>query len=342
MSKHIDFDFYMRMLSIDSTSGSERPLARFLASELACQGCRVSEYASADAPDAPANLLLAWGEPRIVYCAHLDTVPPYIAPSAQTLPDGDILVRGRGACDAKGQIWAMAAACCQLADEGHSDMALLLLHGEETGSYGAKEMSQRIAAEYLVVGEPTDNCMALASKGTKSFRVTLRGTACHSGYPQHGRSAIEEFVDLMLKLRSIDWPVDPVLGPTTYNVGELRSDNPQNILSPQATCRIYFRTTFASDAFVTDTMASLAGDSITVEALGGDTPSRYLTLPGIDTCVVAFGSDAPQLHRFDKKMLCGPGSILVAHTPREEVLWSQLLKARDQYVRIHELCCAKQ
>lgn len=343
MSQYIDFDFLMRMLSIESTSGSERALADFLARELSALGCSVSTFATTDRPGSPASLLARWDQPSIIYCTHLDTVPPYIAPATEHLPDGDTLIRGRGACDAKGQIWAMAAACAELASQGCRDMGLLLLHGEETGSYGAKEMDPRVSAPYLVVGEPTDNCMATASKGTKSFRVTIKGKSCHSGYPQHGHSAVSHFVTLMDRLRSIEWPVDPELGDTTYNVGQLRSDNPQNILSPELTCRIYFRTTFASDALVTATMASLAGANVSIEALGGDQPSRYLTLPGFDTCVVAFGSDAPQLSGFSRKMLCGPGSILVAHTPDEHVLWSQLTKARDQYVRIYrELCSIKQ
>lgn len=343
MHKYNSFDFFMRMLSIESTSGSERALADFLARELSPLGCSVSVHESNSQPGAPASLLLRWDEPRIVYCTHLDTVPPYIPPVAERLADGDTVISGRGSCDAKGQIWSMAAACALLAAEGRRDMALLLLHGEETGSYGAKEMDDKISAEYLVVGEPTDNCMALASKGTKSFRVTIRGKACHSGYPQYGHSAVDGFVGLMNRLRDTQWPVDPVLGPTTYNVGQLRSDNPQNILSPELSCRIYFRTTFASDALVSAFMASLATDSVSIEALGGDQPSRYLTLPGFDTCVVAFGSDAPQLHHFGHKVLCGPGSILVAHTSREQVLWSQLTTARDQYVRMyHRLFDIKQ
>ena len=321
--------FFREILSIDSTSGSERRLAEWLLSHVAAPRAEAME-----AGDGTLNLLFSWGEPRVVFCTHMDTVPPYIAPSEK----GGV-VSGRGSCDAKGQIFAMYGACRRLAAAGRSGFGLLLLSGEETGSFGAKAFAKTaFRAPYLVIGEPTDNCMVSASKGTRSFDLHFTGKAFHSGYPECGRSAVEMFVAFMNRLHAEAFPVDPLLGETTFNVGLLRSDNPQNILSPALDCRLYFRTTFASAAGVDAFMSACAGPELTVSARGGDEPAEYHTLPGFRTKTVSFGSDAPHLTNFARRMICGPGSIKVAHRDDECVSLREIDEAIEIYMKIYESC----
>lgn len=365
-------DFFIEMLDIESTSGRERGFADFLAKRMAAPGRRVETFEvpemAQDCPEGcgiPVNLMVSWGEPKVVFCTHLDTVPPYIAPSVEVMEDGDMKIKGRGSCDAKGQIFAMWEACLELERRDCTDFALLLLAGEETGSFGAKAFSgSAVAADdkVVIVGEPTDNHMTSASKGTKSFEVKFKGEAFHSGYPQYGRSAVEMFGDFMNALRSIVFPADEVLGDTTWNIGRLVSDNPQNILSDSLSCRVYFRTTFESDQMVCNVMKNMAGPDarlrfgrgraqdgsdmvakevapwqkcMSVKAFGGDTPTVYQTLEGFPTKPVAFGSDAPQLKCFGRKILCGPGSILVAHRDEEHIMLSDLKAAAASYVRMY-------
>ena len=205
--------------------------------------------------------------------------------------------------------------------------------------------------------------MASAAKGTKAFEVTFEGKAFHSGYPEYGVSAIELFNDFVNALRSIRFPMDDVLGETTWNIGKLSSDNPQNILSEKLTCRVYFRTTFESDEMVCNVMKNMAGEdarlrfgrprvqdgsdivakdvapwqrAMNVVALGGDTPSKYEVFDDFPSKPVAFGSDAPQLTNFKRKILCGPGSILVAHRPEEHILMSDLETAISNYISLFE------
>ena len=364
-------EFFLEMLGIESTSGRERALADFLAERMAGEGRHVemTEVPSmaGDCPegcDVPVNLFVRWGEPKVVFCTHLDTVPPYIAPLVEDCADGDVKISGRGSCDAKGQIFSMWEACLELERRGCTDFGLLLLAGEETGSFGAKAFSSELPSDAVViVGEPTDNHMTTASKGTKSFEVSFQGEPFHSGYPQYGRSAVEMFNDFVNALRSIVFPKDELLGETTWNIGRLISDNPQNILSENLTCRVYFRTTFESDEMVCNVMKNMAGPDaklrfgrrrvqdgsdivakelapwqkyMTVKAFGGDTPTKYEVLEGFPSKPVAFGSDAPQLKSFGRKILCGPGSILVAHRPEEYILLSDIEVASAAYVRMYE------
>ena len=330
----MDFQFFQELLSIDSTSGKERKVAEWLAERLP------GMFPAANRPvlraeevgDGTLNLLLTWGTPRIVFCSHLDTVPPYIYPS---FPE-ETVIKGRGSCDAKGQVFAIVEACKRLAVEGKTDFGMLLLAGEETGSWGAKAFAKTdFRAEYLVVGEPTDNCMVSASKGTKSFDLKFTGEPFHSGYPEHGVSAVDLFVDFVNALKAKDFGMDPVLGETTWNIGLLKSDNPQNILSPELTCRIYFRTTFVSDEAVSKWMEEAQSDRLAVTARGGDTPARYWTVEGLPSKSVAFGSDAPHLKNFTHKAICGPGSITVAHRDDEHVRVADLETAVEQYLVLY-------
>ena len=391
----MDYTFFYELLSIDSTSGKERKVAEWLAGRLPGMfpaanqpSLRIDEVG-----DGTLNLLLTWGTPRIVFCTHLDTVPPYIPPTfperwpvaaghdestSSVIPGGSSsvipgstrnlpeVIRGRGSCDAKGQVFAMVTACQRLAEQGSSDFGLLLLAGEETGSWGAKAFAKtEFKADYLVVGEPTDNCMVSASKGTKSFDLKFTGVPFHSGYPQYGVSAVDLFVDFVNALKAKDFSVDPVLGETTWNIGLVHSDNPQNILSPELTCRLYFRTTFVSDEAVCQWMEDAPGlitrwpvaaghdesasvtpgltssvipgltRNLTVTPRGGDTPARYWTVEGLPAKAVAFGSDAPHLTGFAHKAICGPGSITVAHRDDEQVRVADLETAVEQYMTLY-------
>ena len=424
----MDFQFFHELLSFDSTSGKEWEVAEWLIRRLPdlFPPSNRPDIRAEEVGDDTINLLLTWGEPKLVFCSHLDTVPPYIAPTfpkgvehdspqdsfaplgmtkemslgmtdalslgttpschseevedrrknltpgetSSVIPNevppvipglispvipgltGNLLdiIAGRGTCDAKGQVFAMVTACQKLAEEGCTDFGLLLLAGEETGSWGAKAFAKTgFKADYLVVGEPTDNCMVSASKGTKSYDLKFTGVPFHSGYPEHGVSAVDLFVDFVNRLREQDFGIDPVLGETTWNIGLLKSDNPQNILSPELTCRLYFRTTFVSDEAVTawmdkapDVIPGLTSPvipgltgNLTVTPRGGDTPARYWTVPGLPTKCVAFGSDAPHLKNFKHKAICGPGSINVAHRDDEHVLVADLETAVEQYIALY-------
>ena len=319
----MNWELFHKLLSFDSTSGKEREVASWLLENLDAPSRQAMEVG-----DGTLNLLLSWGTPQVVFCTHMDTVPPYIEPTLEKE-----IVKGRGSCDAKGQIFAMYTACKELEASGCTNFGLLLLAGEETGSWGAKAFSKTgFEAPFLIVGEPTENKMVSASKGTLSYDLKFTGKAFHSGYPQYGVSAVDLFNDFYNKLKAVDWGLDPELGETTWNIGLLHSDNPQNILAPELTCRLYFRTTFVSHQAVQEWMAAAAP---VTDFRGGDTPAHYVTLPGFASAPVAFGSDAPHLTGFGHKIICGPGSIRYAHRPDEHIEVKDLEEAVDLYVKMY-------
>ena len=339
----MDWTFFEQLLSFDSTSGTERSVAEWLETCIPALSPenRRPQVQRFEVGDGTLNLLFSWGVPQVVFCTHMDTVPPYLPPVFE-----EDRICGRGSCDAKGQLFAMLSACLRLAGEGRDGFALLLLSGEETGSFGAKAFARTaFTAPFLIIGEPTDGKMVSASKGTKSFDLRFAGEAFHSGYPELGRSAVEAFLQFANELKAKDFGIDPELGETTWNIGLVKSDNPQNILSAELTCRLYFRTTFVSDAAVSAWMEEASsrmgelphgGAVLTVSPRGGDTPAKYLTLKGFPSAPAAFGSDAPHLRNFREKAIFGPGTIRVAHRSDEHILRKDLEEAVIRYIEIYK------
>jgi acetylornithine deacetylase/succinyl-diaminopimelate desuccinylase-like protein len=110
----------------------------------------------------------------------------------------------------------------------------------------------------------------------------------------------------------------------------------KNIAGPQAKLRFGKRKVQDGSDIVAKDVAPWQ-KAMSVKAYGGDTPSRFEVLEGFPSKPVAFGSDAPQLKCFHHKILCGPGSILVAHKDDEHVSLSDLETAAGNYVKMYEI-----
>ncbi|HYE86436.1 MAG TPA: M20/M25/M40 family metallo-hydrolase, partial [Vicinamibacterales bacterium] len=178
------------------------------------------------------------GEPEVVFSTHFDCVPPFFPSRVE---DGKLF--GRGACDAKGILAAQIAAAERLRAKGETRIGLVFVAGEERGSDGAKA-ANKIGSKtrYLINGEPTDLRLGAATRGCYRVRLTAKGKAAHSGYPELGESAIEKLLDCLVGLRSADWPADPLLGRTHYTVGLISGGVAPNVIPPNAEAEVFFRT----------------------------------------------------------------------------------------------------
>ena len=142
--------------------------------------------------------------PDVVLSTHMDTVPPFF-PSRED----DQYIYGRGSSDAKGIIAAQMAAAERLRAMGVR-VGLLFLVGEEHGSHGAQVANlQPKGSRFLINGEPTDNRLALASKGVLNAVIRARGKMAHSAYPELGDSAIHKLVSVLERLLHMPLPTDP-------------------------------------------------------------------------------------------------------------------------------------
>jgi hypothetical protein len=221
--------FTRELVDIESISGNEGQVGDFLCAELAKLG-----FYSEKLPieGQRSNVWASWPEeprPALVFSTHMDTVPPHILSS-----EDDYRVYGRGSCDAKGIIAAQTSAAQRLRNEGIR-VGLLFLVGEERDSLGAKVANrQPRGAKFMVNGEPTENRVAIASKGSLRAEVVARGKMAHSAYPELGESAIDKLIQALARLRVMKLPTNPEVGPCTLNIGLIEGGRAPNVIPDHA------------------------------------------------------------------------------------------------------------
>ncbi|HEY7445788.1 MAG TPA: M20/M25/M40 family metallo-hydrolase [Vicinamibacterales bacterium] len=319
------------LIDIDSTTGREAAVSRWVSDELRRRGWDVFEQ---PVDTDRFNILATIDPPDVVFSTHVDCVPPFF-PSRQ---EGD-LVYGRGACDAKGCVASQIVAAERLRAAGHRRIGLLFVVGEERGSDGAKLANTlEGGSRFLVNGEPTDNRLGVATRGVLRVRLTAQGRASHSSYPELGESAIEKLVDALVQLRTLDMPDDPVMGRTHYAVGLISGGVAPNVVPPFADAEVVFRTVGQVDQLKTS-LSSLE-PLVTWEEIVEVPPVTMTRVPGFETAAFPYTTDIPFLDRWGQPLLLGAGSILVAHSDEEHVRIPDLHRAADQYVELAKFLSA--
>ena len=318
-----------RVVEIPSVSGEEAAVARFVAEQLRARGYVVELFDAA--PGRPNVLATTDQPPRAVLSTHLDTVPPPLP-----VAERDGVLFGRGACDAKGILAAQIAAAERLRADGVGTVGLLFVVDEELGSAGARAANAHPRARecrWLIAGEPTDNKLAAGSKGSLRLSLHVAGVPAHSAYPEHGRSAIDQLLDVLADLRRVAWPADPFFGETTVNVGVIAGGTRPNVVAGAARADLQIR--LVTDAAPVQRLLERAvAGRARIEYLSAVPPLRLATVPGFETCVVRFTTDIPNLTNWGTPLLFGPGSILDAHTDHERVALADLAAGADAYVRL--------
>jgi acetylornithine deacetylase len=314
-------------MNIPSTSGEEEAVGFWLRDYLKSLGWTVELQKVSD----HQNNVIAWvnDTPRVWFSTHMDTVPPFIPPT-----EDDDKIYGRGACDAKGIIAAQIIAAEQLRAEGVTDIGLLYDVEEERSSTGAREANEHPLAakcEYMINGEPTDNDLAIGSKGSFRLKIKTTGKAAHSAYPEIGDSAIEKLLDILEDVRHTKFPDDEFFGETTVNVGTLEGGVALNVIAPRAEAGLLIRLTTKREP-IEHALEELIRGRGEIEVLSCSEPVKMLPVEGFKQKTVRFTTDIPYLTNWGQPLLLGPGSILVAHTKDEFVLKKDLEQAVRLYV----------
>jgi acetylornithine deacetylase len=322
-------DLTRKLVDIPSVTGDEKCVGEFLASYLADLGYRVAKQEVTK--DRFNVFATTETSPRVVLSTHMDTVPPHISST-----EDEERVYGRGACDAKGIIAAQIFAAERLRRDGVEEIGLLFTVDEEQGSLGAQfanRLKLERPPEFLINGEPTDNKLASATKGSLRLNLQTKGRAAHSAYPEQGESAIEKLLDVLESIRECAWPTDKLLGPTTCNIGVIGGGTRPNVVPDAASAQLQFRLVSGAEPVRKILEAALA-ERAEVEYLSEHEPIHLYTRAGFEQCVVRFTTDIPYLSNWGKPLLVGPGSILSAHTEHEYVDKRELNEAIDIYARL--------
>lgn len=323
------FELTKTLIDIPSVSDGELEVGFFLRDHLESLGWTIE----LQAVSGDQNNVIAYlnDTPRVFFSTHMDTVPPHIPASEDAEK-----IYGRGACDAKGIIASQIFAAESLRKQGVEDIGLLFTVDEEQGSSGARAANLHpIAAkcEYMINGEPTDNDLAIGSKGSLRLFVKTEGRAAHSAYPEEGESAIEKLLDVLQDVRRAEFPADEFFGETTCNIGLIGGGLKTNIVPPEAEAGLHFRLV-TDEKPVLEALEKAVDDRGDIEVLSVARPVKMLAVEGFRQKVVRFTTDIPHLPNWGQPLLLGAGSILVAHTRDEFVLKRDLQEAVELYAEL--------
>jgi acetylornithine deacetylase len=325
------FELTRALVDIESTTGQEENVGDYLFAHLSARtALHNGQIERIPAEPDRDNILACWGEPVVTLSTHMDTVPPFFG----SHEDGDF-IGGRGSCDAKGIIAAMIAAAEKLLATGMHNFGLLFVVGEERNSAGARAAAATPrGSRFLINGEPTENRIALGSKGALRYEITTHGKLAHSAYPELGHSAIHALLEVLQDIRQIPLPYDELLGRSTLNIGTIDGGRAPNVVADLAEAEIMFRTVGDAARIREGVSAAVAGRAEAREVL--HTPAVQLSkFDGLPTTIVAFTTDIPTFDgAWGQPFLIGPGSIHVAHTAEEHISKRELSDAVDIYARM--------
>ncbi len=323
------FSLARKLIDIESITGNEAGVGQavydLLAQRTAKYGGTVERI---EVEPNRFNVLAIFGTtPTVTLTTHLDTVPPFF-PSRED----DEFIWGRGACDVKGIIAAMVTAADWLLEEGVREFGLMFVVGEERNSAGAYFAGKNPrGSKFLINGEPTENKLALGSKGAHRFEIVAKGRMAHSAYPELGDSAINKLLDALERIRRIELETDEMLGPSTINIGIIEGGRAPNVIADAAKAELLIRLVDQGDSTYERVLAA-AGSEVEAKEVLRIPAMHFGRLPGFATMVAAYTTDIPAFGgAWGQPYLLGPGTIHVAHTSEERVPKGQLVEAVEIY-----------
>src|SRR6266446_3199312 len=271
---------------------------------------------------------------------------------------------GRGSADMKGFIALVLALVPEMTRRRLKvPLHLAFTHDEETGCFGAPALigglPTGIARPLLaIIGEPTSMQIANAQKGCSFFRTRIVGHEGHSSAPDRGVNAISAAAEIIAEIGRLhaearrrarpDSGFDPPH--TTLSVGTIAGGTAVNIIARECTFDWDLRTLPDEDAtelkalidrfIATDLLprmragydgAAVETDTIVavpplVPVKGSPAEALARRLTGANTTTtVSFASEAGLYQQAGiPAIVCGPGSIDVAHKPDEYITRAEL------------------
>lgn len=357
-----------RLIGFNTTSSLPNgPIVDFLADYLERPGVEIIRHTC----DEPGKTnLIVWAGPRdardgegLVLSGHLDTVPATESswesdPFTLTERDGNLY--GRGTADMKAFV-AIAAVALSGVEPGRLDapLVLALTCDEEIGTLGAAALARtwpsgRPFPRAAVIGEPTSLKVVRMHKGHTKLRITVTGTAAHSGYPHLGDNAIEAAATAVNRLAALRCELEgergehsPHFGEVPYvslNVATIRGGSAINVVPDHCEIELGLRPLpgFDIDALTARVAAtiddiptaSLSTISGTPPMFASEDSAIHRSLVSImdqrETVAVSFATDAGWLQAMGMDtVLFGPGAIEVAHRPNEFVPADDIPRARE-------------
>jgi len=285
------------------------------------------------------------------------------------LTEHDGRLHGRGSADMKGFIALVLALVPEMASRALAvPLHLAFTHDEETGCFGAPALIAALPTGMArpliaIVGEPTSMQIANAQKGCSFFRTRIIGHEGHSSAPDRGVSAISAAAEIIAEIgrlhaeaRSRARPESGFDPPhTTLSVGTIAGGTAVNIIARECAfdwdlrslpdedpaalkARIdrfisadllpRMRAVYQAAAVETETIVAVPP---LVPVAGSPAEALARRLTGVNTTTtVSFASEAGFYQEAGiPAIVCGPGSIDVAHKPDEFITRAELAAGQE-------------
>lgn len=276
---------------------------------------------------------------------------------------------GRGSADMKGFIALVLALVPEMTRRTLAvPLHLAFTHDEETGCFGApaliRALPEGTARPMLaIVGEPTSMQIANAQKGCSFFRTRIVGQDGHSSAPDRGVNAIVAASEMIVEIGRLHAEARGRARPesgfdpphTTLSVGTITGGTAVNIIARECAFDWDLRTLPDEDAaqlkarldrFISaDLLPRMRAvyDAAAVEtetivavpplapAAGSPAEALARRLTGLNTTTtVSFASEAGLYQKAGiPAIVCGPGSIEVAHKPDEFITRAELAEGQE-------------
>lgn len=356
-----------------SPSGSESPAAAVLLNAFERLG--FDEAYNDEAGNAIGIIRRDEG-PTVMFNGHVDTVPagdpkewPH-PPYSGEIVDG--MLWGRGSCDMKGPLASMTAAAADAARSGFA--GTIIVSGvvqEEVGGLGARYLSRRMAADAIVLGEPSDLKLMLGHRGRVEALVTLPGKIAHAAKASLGENALYRAARYLRDLENLSLPEDTRLGrstatPTgielfpgganvvpgsarlTIDYRNVVGDEPDEVierlsrLDPEAVVTVGEENAVSENGALNETFPRINPAYLTPDEAPQVSTARRAVQEALASCerefsedVWWFATDAPYLSAIGAPIIgFGPGDPELAHTSNEAIPLEQLAIARSVYARL--------
>lgn len=376
-----DADLLARLVAFDTTSHkSNREIADFICDYLDRPGVCVTRHPTADEAKLNLIVAAGPedGDRGLVLSGHMDVVPAEPAgwhSDPFTLTQRDECYVARGAADMKGFL-ALAINRLAAADipRLRHQLVLLFTHDEETGTLGARRLVDEpdgipSLPRAAIIGEPTSLRVLRMHKGHLRLRLTFTGVPAHSGLPHLGVNAVEAAGAAIVALAELRRALERERPPhaehfaevpyVTLNVARIAGGGPTNVVPADCVLDVGVRLLpgMATDEMTGRVRAAMQGAVSRVPfelAVLGETPPMIASedapihrmlateLGQTESASAPFGTDAGWLSRLGLDcVLCGPGSIAVAHRPNESLPVAEFVRAGDLLTRVVHRACVE-
>ena len=264
-------DFTQRLIQTPSMPFEEAQLAELVAAELQklnFDQVWIDEIGNVNGRIRGTDSSLG----ALVLNTHLDHVDPG-EPSLWSVPPysgtivGDRIV-GRGACDIKGplavQVYSMAALL-RAGVRPRRDVVFTAVVEEEIGGSGAKHWAKNLdyPVDLVVLGEPSDNKIALGHRGIAQMWVQFNGRSVHASVPEKGVNpnyALAQFIQDVQAAKG-ELSAHELLGATSVTPTIIEVDTKSTNVTPAwARVCLDFRTASESLSSLRAFVQRLVGD----------------------------------------------------------------------------------